>query len=122
MLRLRYYRGHNVHSPFVFGLMRDALMKKGGRGEVYDALVPKIGRRAAGELQNIFDYLRSDRRDAPHTLYVYERRSTQTSGTVVILRPDRQTRRTNFGVLCIDKPKYMILFFDPKLPVKRFRL
>lgn len=60
-LRLRHTRGHGIHSPFVYGLVRNALMfgsgPDGADGELYEALRScGVNRRRAAQLQNLHNY------------------------------------------------------------------
>ncbi len=60
-LRFRHTRGHGIHSPFVYGLVRNALMLGSGSGrpggELYDALRScGLNRRRAAQLQNLHNY------------------------------------------------------------------
>ncbi len=56
--RARYFRGHGVHSPFVYALVRQVFMCRGFLAEertLYDALRSEgVSRRRARELQNLF--------------------------------------------------------------------
>lgn len=58
--RARHFRGHGVHSPFVYGLVREAFMfhrLRDGEHCLYDAL-RRVGifHRRAVQLQNAFLY------------------------------------------------------------------
>ncbi len=57
LVRARYFRGHGVHSPFVYGLVREVFMRRtllpGGRG-LYEALLAEgVSERRAVQLQNL---------------------------------------------------------------------
>ena len=59
--RIRHFRGHGVHSPFVYSLVRKVFMHKGLLSEdsraLYDALTTlKTPKRRAIELQNCMLY------------------------------------------------------------------
>ena len=64
MTRIRHFRGHGVHSPFVYSLIRNILMKRrltSARHDLYDELRNRgIGRHWAVQLQNIFTELHYD--------------------------------------------------------------
>ncbi len=55
--RARYFRGHGVHSPFVYDIVREVFMRDGllpGDRTVYEALTAAgISRRRAVQLQNL---------------------------------------------------------------------
>lgn len=56
--RLRHFRGHGIHSPFVYSLIRNILMKRHIECERHD-LYDELRRRGAGkhwavQLQNLF--------------------------------------------------------------------
>ena len=55
--RARYFRGHGVHSPFVYDIVREVFMRDGllpGDRTVYEALTAAgVPRRRAAQLQNL---------------------------------------------------------------------
>lgn len=55
--RARYFRGHGVHSPFVYALVREVFMRRDllpGDRALYHALTGcGVGRRRAVQLQNL---------------------------------------------------------------------
>lgn len=59
--RLRHFRGHGVHSPFAYGLVRNIYMKRRhlpAEGTVYSALREHGGTaRQASLIQALYDYL-----------------------------------------------------------------
>ena len=60
--RARYFRGHGVHSPFVYAIVRQVFMRStfiDERRDLYDALIA-IGApaRRARELQNLMEHCR----------------------------------------------------------------
>ena len=59
--RLRHFRGHGVHSPFAYGLVRNIYMKRRhlpAKGSVYSALREHGGTvRQASLIQALYDYL-----------------------------------------------------------------
>ena len=59
--RLRHFRGHGVHSPFAYGLVRNIYMKRRhlpAKGSVYSALRKHGGTvRQASLIQALYDYL-----------------------------------------------------------------
>lgn len=58
LARARYFRGHGVHSPFVYAIVRQVFMKTelaGGDRSFYTALRERgVCRRRAVQLQNLF--------------------------------------------------------------------
>lgn len=58
--RVRHYRGHGIHSPFVYALIREAFMKRTLRGAdrlLYEALRNcGVNRYRATQLQNLHSY------------------------------------------------------------------
>ncbi len=60
--RIRHWRGHGVHSPMVYALVRNVFMKRrvvggGNSGSVYETLRRHgAGKRTAAELHNLHDY------------------------------------------------------------------
>lgn len=55
--RARYFRGHGVHSPYIYSIVRQVFMVShlvGGEHSLYDALLSKgVGRKRATQLQNL---------------------------------------------------------------------
>ena len=62
--RARYFRGHGVHSPFVYAIVRGVFMQSSLLGEeraLYYALIAKgVARRRAIQLQNLMHHLHYD--------------------------------------------------------------
>ncbi len=63
-VRLRHARGHGVHSPFVYSIVREVFMcrpKRVRRGDMYSALREcGVARKSACELQRLAMYLGAD--------------------------------------------------------------
>ena len=60
--RAKYYHGYGVHSPFVYGLVRKALMSKklidGSGSALYDLLRANgVAEKRARQLHNILQYI-----------------------------------------------------------------
>ena len=60
--RIKHRKGHGVHSPFVYGFIRKALMVKtlcGGSGTaLYDSLIAvRLKEKRARELHNLLAYI-----------------------------------------------------------------
>jgi len=60
VLRVRHYRGRKVHSPFVYGIVRNAIMKTTPQGDdrrLYDELRARgFSSKRAAQLQNLFTF------------------------------------------------------------------
>ncbi len=60
--RVRHYRGHGVHSPFVYALVRNVFMKRrevvGEQTALFRELLARrtVNRRRAVQLQNLYNY------------------------------------------------------------------
>lgn len=58
LTRVRHYRGFGVHSPFVYGVIRNAIMKHDPQGEdlaLYNELRGRgFSKRSAAQLQNLY--------------------------------------------------------------------
>lgn len=57
---VRHYRGHGVHSPFVYSLVRQVFMRRrveGAEMDLYaDLLLRHVSRRRATQLQNLYSH------------------------------------------------------------------
>ena len=57
---VRHYRGHGVHSPFVYALVRKVFMRRGVEGAdqaLYaDLMQRRVSRRRATQLQNLYTH------------------------------------------------------------------
>ena len=60
--RARHFRGHGVHSPFVYSVVRQVFMPStfiGDKRDLYEALTARyIAQRRARELQNLMEHCR----------------------------------------------------------------
>ncbi len=60
VLRIRHYRGRKVHSPFVYGIVRNAIMKTTPQGEdraLFDELRTRgFSTKRAAQLQNLYTF------------------------------------------------------------------
>lgn len=63
--RARYFRGHGVHSPFVYAIVRQVFMYSsflGERRDLYEQLLLKgVAKRRARELQNLVEHCKYER-------------------------------------------------------------
>ena len=57
---VRHYRGHGVHSPFVYALVRKVFMRRGVESDdrtLYaDLMLRRVSRRRATQLQNLYTH------------------------------------------------------------------
>lgn len=149
--RARYFRGHGVHSPFVYAIVREVFMKRGlapGDHSLYDRLLAAgVTRRRAEQLQNLFVHCGygSFAVDAlPETcdfcvltlgisgerLGDLVRRATGRGTTVAVMAPcDGRERREACRALVgahpcttVDNRGYLLFFNDENLPKQHFRI
>lgn len=146
--RARYFRGHGVHSPFVYAIVRRVFMRDGllpGDRKVYDALLAAgVPVRRAVQLQNLFIYCgyeafglnRADTDfcivtcDFPETeTWELVRLAAQTGCTLVLMSPyagnGRQAlcRRIVAGHrgTSVDNRGYLLVF-NNGLPKQHYRI
>lgn len=99
-MRLKHYRGRKVHSPFVYGIVRECLM-------------PGAKRSAEEQIEALFDYLKS------HSLH---------SGEAVCVLNNRNNRRVRREMIekhpgtSIETRKFLCLFSNERLPKQHFKL
>ncbi len=148
--RAKYYHGHNVHSPFVYGLVRNALMPKrlpdAGAHALFGALTAAgVPKRRALQLQGVMEYcgygtfsvnatdgaeLAVLTADYPAEALAGACDACRNSGvTLVVMQPyacrERQLAcRAIVGAhrsTSVDNRAYLILF-NNRLPKQHFRL
>lgn len=60
LVRVKHFRGRKVHSPFVYGIVRNAIMKttpQGGDRSLFDELRARgFSVKRAAQLQNLYSY------------------------------------------------------------------
>lgn len=149
--RARYFRGHGVHSPFVYRIVRQVFMQHrllGGETALYDALLRcGTARHRALQLQNLATYCEYgpfaiDAAAEPCDLCILtaalDERSTrelvrQASGqgaTVAVMTPYRDRER---AAMCrrlvaehcctsVDNRGYLLFFNDKHLPKQHYRI
>lgn len=148
MARARYFRGHGVHSPFVYAVVREVFMRRdplpGDRG-LYRALrAAGIAERRAVQLQNLmihcgYGTFALNRADADLCIAMRDLSRTETLAlvrtaaagghTVVLMAPYEGTERQ---AMCrqivaahrstsVDNRAYLLLF-NNHLPKQEFCL
>lgn len=150
--RSRYFRGHGVHSPFVYAIVRQAFMPHRLLGDdtaLYAALRELgVSRRRAVQLQNLcthcgyrrfaFDETADTSCDLriltprldPEVTCELVRRAAEAGTTVALLAPYESRRRAE---LCaglaerhagtsVDNRGYLLLFTDERLPKQHYRI
>ncbi len=146
--RARYFRGHGVHSPFVYAIVREVFMRRellaGDRG-LYEALLAAgVSQRRAVQLQNLaihcgyatFGLNRADAdlcivtRDLPRAETLSLVRAAAEGGhTVAILSPyDGRERQALCAQIVsghrsttVDNRAYLLIF-NNYLPKQHFRI
>ncbi|MFI3332375.1 MAG: hypothetical protein SNI51_03300 [Rikenellaceae bacterium] len=145
--RLRHFRGHGVHSPYVYSIVRNVLMSRrlhGDAAPLFEAL-NRYGcdRRSSIEISNLvshcgyynFDIDRlSESNDVAicthqmddHTLQELIRRASKQGATVVILASNKRVQLCETIVkyhrsTTIDRLNYLVIL-NNHLPKQHFKL
>jgi hypothetical protein len=92
VLRIKHYRGRKVHSPFVYGIVRNAIMKTTPQGSDH-ALFRELRARGfsakrAAQLQNLYTFRGYD------SAIFTESQSQLSVGTLCFLMPSLSEERT----------------------------
>ena len=148
--RARYFRGHGVHSPFVYNIVRKVFMRStlmNDTKDIFDALRLKgVSKRRAIELQNLATHCQyttwsiddSEQKcdlvfatlDTPsEMLTTYARRAHRIGATLCIIAPYYDATRWEIcnklieehTSTSVDNRAYLLLF-NNRLPLQRFRL
>lgn len=149
--RVRYFRGHGVHSPFVYQLVRQAFMKgklQTSEPVLYEALMQRgFVKKRAVQLQNLYshcDYrsfsidslanpcdlcLLTEAVSERETREVVERAARRHT-TVAVMSPYEGRERAalcrelvdNHTCTSVDKRAFLLLFTDPNLPKQHYRI
>jgi len=147
--RARYFRGHGVHSPYIYNIVRQVFMRRtliGDKHDIYDALMEReIPRRRAIELQNLATHCNYPTfaidRTEPTALIIatlatpaeelarYAERAREAGATLAITSPYHTAERwgvcreliDNHPSTTVDNRAYLLIF-NNHLPKQRFTL
>lgn len=146
--RARYFRGHGVHSPYVYNIVRKVFMcstLNGSDTRLYDALVERgVVRRRAMQLHNLALHCNYTdwAIDAPNAQYViltlnthadalaeFALRAHEQGATLCIISPYYTAERWRACCALIDEHpstvvdnRGYVLLFNNHLPKQRLRL
>ena len=131
--RARYFRGHGVHSPFVYAIVREVFMRRDllpGERSLYEALLGAgLSRRRAVQLQNLMIHC-GYARDLPRAeTLALVRAASEGRHTVAVLSPyegrDRQALCAQIVAghrsTTVDNRAYLLIF-NNHLPKQHFRI
>ena len=138
-IHVRHWRGHGIHSPFMYGIVRNVFMKSritGGDTALYEALRgERIGKKNAVKLQNLYTHCRMDGYTlvllpdvTMETVVATAREAAARRGCLVLLSPHRSARcrrlarqiREHYPCVSVDRRLMMIYFFNPKLQPQHY--
>lgn len=146
--RVRYFRGHGVHSPFVYDIVRSVFMRDDllpGRRDLYEALLTAgVSRRRAVQLQNLmihcgYTTFGLNRADAEFCIATRSLSRTETlalvgdaaaaGNTVAVMSPydGRERRAMCLQIVAahrsttVDNRGYLLVF-NNNLPKQHFRI
>lgn len=146
--RARYFRGHGVHSPFVYDIVRSVFMRDDllpGRRDLYEALLTAgVSRRRAVQLQNLmihcgYTTFGLNRADAELCVVTRDRSRAETLAlvreageaghTVAVMSPyDGRVRQALCAQIVaqhrsttVDNRGYLLIF-NNHLPKQHFRI
>ena len=147
--RARYFRGHGVHSPYIYNIVRQVFMRSKlsvVEAPLYDALVAQgVAKRRAVQLQNLVvhcqydtwvmdsltkaDFIVATVDVAPETLTEYAAFAREQGATLCIMNPYYSAERWTACSAIIDAHpsttvdnRAYLLIFNNHLPKQRFRL
>lgn len=149
--RVRYFRGHGVHSPFVYAIVRQVFMKgklNDHESVLHDALLSRgFVRRRAVQLQNLYTHCNYhsfaiDELTNPCDLCILTPKVDDRTTCEIVLRAAR--RHTTVALmspyegreratLCqklseehrctsVDNRGFVLLFSNPDLPKQHYRI
>ena len=150
--RVRYWRGHGVHSPFVYSIVRQVFMASeivGEQRDLYHALIEKrVAKRRAIELQNLmthcgyesFSIDKSENGEKcdmiittlsipTEQLRAFAERAAQDKTTLAIISPYYDKERAEMCKEIVETHRCTsvdnrayLLLFNNHLPKQKFRL
>lgn len=119
--RLRHFRGHGIHSPFVYGMKRKAFMQKNRPIEnidIYNILIANgIRKKVARELEKVHNYCNF------HSIEIVDRENTPTwveSGIFYVIKGEGRKVDTvsmldtsqEAAIAVLDNPKTVVRLAD----------
>lgn len=147
--RARYFRGHGVHSPYIYSIVRHVFMKSklsDSNQELYDKLLSiAIPKRRAVELQNLFhhcnyksfaldesvkcDMLILTELTSDNETITLVNEASKNRGTVIVMYPHSCRERSQLceslieshSSTTVDNRCYLIIF-NNHLPKQHFKL
>lgn len=147
-MRARYFRGHGVHSPFVYAMVRHVFMRRdllpGDRGLYHALIAAGVPLRRSVELQNLYIYcgyasFGLNRADTAFCILTRDllpadakeivRRASEQGSTVAVLAPyDGRARQAMCREIVgthpsttVDNRGYLLIF-NNHLPKQHFRI
>lgn len=144
--RLRHFRGHGIHSPFVYGLKREVFMgkspkkKESGHGNIL--IAHNVPKKVAAELEKLHNYCNlrgieivgskstlsnvvgdvlyvvTEEADEKVTKEILD---TSRQVAVAVLK-NRKIGQVNRKCLTIQRRRYTLFFVRDGLPAQTFKL
>lgn len=119
--RIRHLRGHGIHSPFVYSLMREAIIvrKVLGDGGLYGELIERgVRKKAARQLNNLHVFCSS-----PGYRITEKAEPPQTDVMTIIIKPfgDFERMQKN-DRLVIENRFFFVIFDSARLPKQHFKI
>lgn len=126
--RIRHFRGHGIHSPFVYRFARQVLGKGWLTGEqwLYSSFTAKkIDKKTARQLHNLAAFLGEDVR-----VVLPDERLEDGEGTTAVLYPYRDRQKLALCLdaaakkdrLTIDTRRFFVIFGKGREPKQHFKL